>query len=74
MSYLINIACYDLCFHNVLYFVRNIFYFTDLQWVPGIVYVSQHIYEIILKSVFDSKFESTSGPDMGIFKRFTKGE
>lgn len=29
-----------------------------------------HIYEIILKSVFDLKFGATSGPDVAIFKRF----
>lgn len=29
-----------------------------------------HMYEIILKSVFDLKFGATSGPDVAIFKRF----
>jgi len=29
-----------------------------------------HIYEIVLKSVFDLKLSGTSGPDVAIFKRF----
>ena len=29
-----------------------------------------HIYEIVLKSVFDLKLNGTSGPDLAIFKRF----
>ncbi|KAL4096532.1 hypothetical protein QTP88_021470 [Uroleucon formosanum] len=29
-----------------------------------------HIYEIVLKSVFDLKLNGTSGPDVAIFKRF----
>lgn len=29
-----------------------------------------HVYEVILKGVFDIKFGTTSGPDVGIFKRF----
>jgi len=38
----------------------------DLLYLP----CRHHISEVILKSVFDVKFGSTSGPNVVIFKRF----